>query len=335
MQNSLLAHIAGNFITEYENVANSSVAYLLNEYPITHDVLKDILCMEDVPSYYITELATENNGRPDISGIDKNGNTVVIIEGKFWANLTDNQPVNYLRELGDNGKLLFLAPDKRIVSLKQELGKRLNGVFDKVIIQSWSNFLSLIEKENNKNHNHYLASDLLQITELCKKMDAEGMPPLSTSDLDPMNGRLASQFPDIINECNPLLREWEHSEFKGMKTVSSTYGHGFYFKGYNFGCSLYFDSQKWFTRNIHAPIWLGIQDKGWKDTQSINHALNNFDAISSYKNEYGIILNTGMDKVQIINHIVKKTKDVLGYLNQKLPNEINPDNNLPNKNISQ
>ena len=32
MQNSLLAHIASNFISEYENVANSSNAYVLNEY---------------------------------------------------------------------------------------------------------------------------------------------------------------------------------------------------------------------------------------------------------------------------------------------------------------
>ncbi len=32
MEKSLLAHIAKNFISEYENVANSSIAYLLNEY---------------------------------------------------------------------------------------------------------------------------------------------------------------------------------------------------------------------------------------------------------------------------------------------------------------
>ena len=32
MQKSLLTHIASKFISEYENVANSSVAYLLNEY---------------------------------------------------------------------------------------------------------------------------------------------------------------------------------------------------------------------------------------------------------------------------------------------------------------
>ena len=31
--------------------------------------------------------------------LDANGQKIVIIEGKFWANLTENQPVNYLKEL--------------------------------------------------------------------------------------------------------------------------------------------------------------------------------------------------------------------------------------------
>jgi len=321
MQNSLLAHIASNFITEYENVANSSIAYLLNEYPVSREVLKKILKLDSVPSYYVTELSTKSNGRPDVTGLDNNGKKSVIIEGKFWANLTENQPVNYLKELSTDGKILFLAPDKRLVSLKQEINKKLNGETDKVVIFSWNNFLSLIEKENNKNHNHHLASDLIQINELCQKMDVEGMPPLSISDLDPMNGRLASQFPDIIDECNPLLREWTHSDFKGLKTTSSKYGHGFYFKAFNLGCSLYFDSNKWFVRNNHTPIWLGISDKEWKKSQNINHALNSYDSINSHKSEYGIILNTGMDKSQIINHIVSETKSVLTHLNSYLSNE--------------
>ena len=125
MQNSLLAHIASNFISEYENVANSSIAYLLNEYPVSREVLKEVLKLDCAPTYYVTELSTKSNGRPDVTGLDDNGNKSVIIEGKFWANLTDNQPVNYLKELSPGGKILFLAPDKRLTSLKQELNIRL------------------------------------------------------------------------------------------------------------------------------------------------------------------------------------------------------------------
>ena len=194
------------------------------------------------------------NGRPDVTGLDGDGGKAVIIEGKFWANLTHNQPGNYLKEITKDGKILFLSPDKRLSSLTIEIEKRVGGPSDKIVISSWVKFLTLIEKENNKSHNHRLASDLFQINELCKKMDAEGMPPLSASDLDPMNGRVASNFSDVIEECNSILREWEHSDFKGLKTTPSKYGHGFYFRGYNFGCYLQFDANKWFTRDNHTPI---------------------------------------------------------------------------------
>ena len=320
MKNSLLAHIPSNFISEYENVANSSIAYLLNEYPKAQLALQNILNTEKVPTHYLTELSSTRNGRPDVTGVDIEGNKTVIIEGKFWANLTPNQPNNYLGELADNGKLLFLAPNKRLDSLRIEIAKRIGGESDKIVLVSWENFLKLIEKENSKNYDHHLDSDLTQIRELCQKMDVEGMPPLSASDLDPMNGRIASHFADLINECNTILREWEHSNFAKLKTQSKKYGHGFYFQGYKFGCYLSFDSYNWYTKDSHTPIWLEISDDNWQETEKIKLALNSFDAANSYGNQYGIVLHAGMDKSQTITHIVNKVKEVLIYLHSKLIN---------------
>jgi hypothetical protein len=148
MNNSLLAHIASNFISEYENVANSSVAYLLNEYSAAQDALKSVLGLTEVPTYYITELSSSSNGRPDITGLHNDGSKAVIIEGKFWANLTENQPANYLKELDDSGKLLFLAPEKRLISLILEVEKRLGGEDRNVVVCSWIKFLGLVEIEN-------------------------------------------------------------------------------------------------------------------------------------------------------------------------------------------
>lgn len=321
MQKSLLSHIAGKFISEYENVANSSIAYLLNEYPASRVALKQLIEVEKVPSYYVTELSTDSNGRPDITGLDYEGQKVVIIEGKFWANLTENQPVNYLKELSKGGKLLFLAPEKRLSSLKFELEKRLGGVDSRIVVFSWNGFINLIEQENNKNHNSLLASDLLQLKELCKKMDSEGMPPLSQSDIDPMNGRVATQFADIIDECNSLLREWKHSDFWGLKTTSFKYGHGFYFYAYESACFLSFNSHHWFVKENHAPFWLHIKTDEWVESEKIAHALNSFDSANSDGCEYGITLQSGMDKDQITSHIISKVKEVTKFLNEKINNE--------------
>ena len=318
MQKSLLAHIASNFISEYENVANSSIAYLLNEYTSPREALKNILGLDEVPTHYITELSTKSNGRPDVTGLDINGNKAVIIEGKFWANLTENQPNNYLKELTDTGKLLFFAPDKRVNSLELEISSRLNQEDGRIIVYSWNNFLDLVEVENNKNHNAYLASDLNQLKELCQRMDTEGMPPLSMSDLAPMNGRISSHFSDVIDECQPILKKWKHSDFKGTKKTSSKYGHGFYFCAYDFTCLLCFDSSEWFRKDCHTPIWLYIWDSKWKKSEKIIRVLKNFDIKNSYDDAYGIVLQTGMDKNQVVNHIVNKTKEVLKYLNETL-----------------
>lgn len=74
MQESLLSHIASNFISEYENVANSSIEYLLNNYTAARNALREALDIDDVPSHYVTELSTKSNGRPDVTGLDKHGN---------------------------------------------------------------------------------------------------------------------------------------------------------------------------------------------------------------------------------------------------------------------
>ncbi len=320
MKESLLSHIASNFISEYENVANSSISYLLNKYTTSREVLKNILELNDISSYFATELATKLNGRPDITGLDINGDKQVIIEGKFWAKLTDNQPVNYLKELSENGKLLFLVPQKRKISLKAEIKKRLSGNDERIYIFSWNEFLDLIEVENNKNYNQALISDITQLKELCYKMDNEGMPPLSQSDLDPMNGKITYQFIDLIDECNSVIRKWEESDFKGTRSTSFKGGHSFYFKAFGFGCQLCFSSYHWFTYENHTPIWLYIMDEEWKYQEKIDHYLNNFDTKNSFNDGcsmYGIQLKTGMDKGEIIINIVSKTREVLIELNKK------------------
>ncbi len=321
MKNSILAHIASNFISEYENVANSSICYLLNEYPAAQKALKNILDLGEVPSYYKTEMSSSSNGRPDVTGLDVNGDKTIIIEGKFWANLTENQPGNYLNELEGDGRILFLAPAKRLASLELEIEERLGGKHEKVVCRSWMDFLDQVEKENNKDHNNHLASDLVQVQELCQKMDTEGMPPLSQSDLDPMNGRVASHYSDIVDECNSNLRKWKYSDFKGMMTTSRKYGYGFYFRGHSFSCFFGYDSYNWFAKDSHTPFWLYIKDKEDKQTEKINHALSVIDSANSYGNEYGIMLQTGMDKSQVVNYIVSKVIEVLDDLESTLVNE--------------
>lgn len=215
--------------------------------------------------------------------------------------------------------MLFLAPEKRVISLNQDIIKRLNGEDNRVIIYSWLNFINLIEKENNKENNSYLTSDLIQLKELCLKLDSEGMPPLSWSDLDPMNGRLSYQFPDVIDECNKYLRTWTEANFKGLTSSGDKYGYGFYFKSFGIICRLYFSSYEWCTKDSQTPIWLKLHRDKIDNFDSIINNLKYLDSDNTYNEikhvTYGIQLQPGMDKQLVVDHIVSVVKNVLTKIN--------------------
>jgi hypothetical protein len=65
---------------------------------------------------------------PDMQGCDDDGELRVLVEHKFWAGLTENQPVSYLKQLAKCNKptlLLMVCPEARKETLWRELNKRL------------------------------------------------------------------------------------------------------------------------------------------------------------------------------------------------------------------
>lgn len=324
MSNSLLAHIASSFISQYENVANSSVAYLLNTYPPARAALGRMVQRADMPFRYVTELGTGENGRPDVTGINEAGDKLVIIEGKFWANLTPNQPANYLSELAPEGKLVFLAPERRRLSLSIELERRQGHkeLSTQVLVFSWNQFIDAIESENARNPQFALASDLVQLKALCDRMDVEGMPPLSQSDLDPMNGRIAYQMADLLDECRELLRQWEPVDLKAVRATAWKLGYGFYFRAYGLGCQLFFSSYQWFTCKAGTPFWLTIGDEKFKRSESILNTLAHWDPENTYDDQpiaaYAIHIRPGLDRREVVETIVNSAKAALDAVAQSI-----------------
>ena len=75
--------------------------------------------------YYYTQNTGKELERPDISGINKNGKEVFLIEAKFWASLTPNQPNGYLERLEEGTVLMFLVPNKRKRTVFKEIKNRI------------------------------------------------------------------------------------------------------------------------------------------------------------------------------------------------------------------
>lgn len=130
----LLARLSWRFHPRMEEVAVEALAYILNRYPASREGLAEFveravkgLSLSDQP--FETEVAAPDGTRPDIVHQGDDGTERLFIEAKFFAPLTQNQPVSYLRRLPDqpNTLLVFLAPSERVEELWKELLDRLAG----------------------------------------------------------------------------------------------------------------------------------------------------------------------------------------------------------------
>ena len=120
---TLLAHLSPSFTSQTENIAVEALGYVLNKYAGSREGLDDVIRsgVRDVnPVVKVrTQSSAVDGTRPDLVGLDEDDKERVLIEAKFWAELTPRQPSAYLDRLPDEGPsvLLFLVPEERIGSL--------------------------------------------------------------------------------------------------------------------------------------------------------------------------------------------------------------------------
>ena len=116
---SLLGFIAQRHTIGLEDVATDALCFILSRSTSARQALSDFLKDDGgpLPIAKAQTWATDAFGAvPDLACYDENDNLVALIESKFWAALTHNQPVTYWRGLPDDrpAVLLFLAPEVRV-----------------------------------------------------------------------------------------------------------------------------------------------------------------------------------------------------------------------------
>ena len=92
---SVLAHLTKNFGRHPENVAMEALGRILAHSASAGNSLTSILSGTGIfenMSYRTQQVKGDALARPDPTGRDDQGRNVVLIEAKFWAGLTDNQP---------------------------------------------------------------------------------------------------------------------------------------------------------------------------------------------------------------------------------------------------
>lgn len=106
--NTLFGQLAIQFSAHPENVATEALAFILRGSPTVSQ--RFLQYVRSVAGDFASSLTYEtqqtglDDSIPDMKCLDSSGTLRVIVENKFWAGLTDNQPVPYIRELQQSGR---------------------------------------------------------------------------------------------------------------------------------------------------------------------------------------------------------------------------------------
>lgn len=180
----------------------------------------------ELPSLRFKTQQTEGTIRPDLWGFSDN-QPRVFVENKFWAGLTDKQPVSYLKQLATYQQptvLLVVGPAAREQTLWRELRRRLEveGIpaTERVAavaiarsadtqlgpilaLTSWENVLSVLEYECISAPT--TIGDLIQLRALCDTADSDAFAPVSRVEItDQRTSAFVLQLGAIIQATTDL-----------------------------------------------------------------------------------------------------------------------------------
>jgi hypothetical protein len=241
----LLGFLAQRFSISEENVASESLTWILRRSEAARIAMTSLVNQTgiDVPAglTFVGQVGNPETGRPDVVGIDEEQRERLLIEVKFAAQLTENQPRGYLKrfDLGSPGVLLVVAPTVRLSSLWAELLRAMpetaerapspsmaapDGLqFEQVgrnalALVSWRSLVTAIRDALVGGGESALDRDAEQLLALTEVMDSNAYLPLQPGDLSQRVGRQVDQLGTLIDEVRQAARG---------RAVLSTAGTGF------------------------------------------------------------------------------------------------------------
>ena len=255
-ETTLFAHIAPRFTDRIEDIAVEALGHILSNSETARSALEETVLFGGANVGSIdrvqTQVTGEEGGRPDLVAFDDKGDKRVLIEAKFWAGLTPNQPNQYLDQLpgGRPAALLFVAPAKRIPMLWPKLLRRAKGKFIVTItsesgdlraavvdggeryllLTSWAALLNRVAERANKAGDTAAEADILQLLGLTKRMDADAFLPWRSEDLGPEFARRMLGLRTLVDDATNSGISEEFLDTSRLKITPRYEGYGRYIR---------------------------------------------------------------------------------------------------------
>ncbi len=294
MKKSLLGHLYSHIKGSAEDVATMSLQYLITYYDTLNNAFNGLMANRlhaDVPSdiSYDCQPIGEELERPDMSGTDSEGNEVILCEAKFYAGLTSNQPLTYLKRLrNENGVgLVFICPQERIVSLWDTLLKKcekeeLTSISDYCVsvggtnmaVVSWEEIISLLQMTAGATQKDSLA-DIAQLEGYCEQIMKESFIPFKEEDLGAITAKKYERYMYIADQLVAALEADPSVEIstKGLKSTAYRHGYNRYFFLNGMTVSFRMDLEFWSDdRYVDTPYWVSFMDREWRTPEKYKEA---------------------------------------------------------------
>lgn len=293
---SLLGHLAWRFPGATEDIATEALQYILSKQEGARKALADLLssggAIPQPMDSFDTQQVFEGTMKPDLVAFNKK-REVLLVESKFWASLTPNQPNGYLRLMMDKlpnaRNLLFVAPEARQDDLWEEL-RELAGKEFKVEDKPGASgvrsaIVSRSAVEDNRGHRLMLTSwdallnrmkdsmersgadedrDLQQLRGLCA-LACDG-PPLLNGDAGDLS--VVDDYKALLADAVALTASRGIISTEGLSYGARSAGHGRYFHFVNAAGEKFTTAYAWVGFNFArtgSPFFLWfIADSGTK-----------------------------------------------------------------------
>ena len=287
---SLLAHLAWMLSSRHEDVAVEALGYILKSASARR-VLEFLVKGGGTNTGEIVSVRTQVGGedgtRPDLVGFDGNSKECLIIEAKFWAGLTGNQPTAYLNRLPSEKALLFVVPVSRIETLWTEL-RNLAGTYGSIsifmnstefksatviredfgtkylMLISWQDLLNHLENADDLDMN----DEIRQLQGFVNRIDESGFPPLRMEELGPEFPRRLKGLKQLVDDATTRSVENGCADIEGLIKASRDGNYGRYIRIANSGAWFGIDTDRWARGSYpDTPLWLYFSQ--WNESDSV------------------------------------------------------------------
>jgi hypothetical protein len=343
---SLFGHLATTrFSGQTEDLATEGLNYILNQSPVARKIFLRYLRTAniDLPESltFRTQAYSSGKAKPDLVGSNVDGQTPVIVESKFWAGLTDNQPLTYLQRLPveQDGILLFLAPAVRFPTLWPELLRRCRlaemeisptqDVFTEFKVAcvngchllglaSWRSLLNFLLDALTLEGEVVSVADVRQLLGLADQMDTKAFIPLDSAELSANIGKRIVQYCDLVDALLSAVNSKGWATSRGYRSTGLREGYRQYmtFVGRH-NWFIQFHADSW-ARFRETPLWLGASDLY---TRPLLFSLEQENPPRLIVNNKELLiplyLPLGVERAHVIDNLCAQVGEVAELLTQK------------------